>query len=111
MNRMAFISGKNIKREAKKQDVRKRKTKEQMISEDYDGLELLFADGFGTAIMGVSVTGGGSGDAKVVYDYDKCISILIKRDGMTYNDAVEFLEFNTLGAYVGEHTPIFMNKI
>jgi hypothetical protein len=111
MNRVSFISGAKINREIKNSRQNNRKTKEQKISEKYDGEELLFADGFGSAIMGVSVTGGGSGDAKVVYDYKKCISILIKRDGMTYDDAIEFLEYNTLGAYVGEHTPIFMNKI
>ena len=113
MNRMAFISGTKIKKAIKKSKgkANTRKTKEQIISEEYDGEELLFADGFGSAIMGVSLNGGGSGDAKVIYDYDKCVSILTRRDKMAYDEAVEFLEFNTLGAYVGEHTPIFMTKI
>jgi hypothetical protein len=27
---------------------------------------------------------------------------------MTRDDAEEFFEFNTLGAWMGEHTPLFM---
>lgn len=42
-----------------------------------------------------------------LYDYDKCLSVLMKRDKMSYEDAVEFLEVNTLGSYVGEKTPAF----
>jgi hypothetical protein len=30
------------------------------------------------------------------------------RDGMDYDEAYEFFEFNTLGAYVGEQTPVFV---
>ena len=32
-------------------------------------------------------------------------------DGCTYEEAWEYLEFNTFGAYVGEGTPIYMNRI
>ena len=27
---------------------------------------------------------------------------------MNYGEAVEWIEFNTINAYVGEHTPIFI---
>jgi len=37
-----------------------------------------------------------------------CIDHLIERDGSDYSDVVEYLEFNTLGAYVGEQTPGFL---
>jgi hypothetical protein len=29
-------------------------------------------------------------------------------DGMDYDEAMEFLEFNTLGAWAGEGTPLFL---
>jgi hypothetical protein len=32
----------------------------------------------------------------------------MERDGMTYEGAAEFFQFNTLGAWVGEHTPLFL---
>ena len=43
--------------------------------------------------------------------YDKCVDIFIKRDGMTYEEAVEWMEFNVVGAWVGETTPIFVHEI
>jgi hypothetical protein len=43
-----------------------------------------------------------------VYDVDKCLDIFMTRDGMTYEEAVEFFDFNVSGAYMGENTPIFV---
>jgi hypothetical protein len=34
--------------------------------------------------------------------------VLVERDGMTAEEADEFLSFNTLGAYVGENGPLFV---
>ena len=34
----------------------------------------------------------------------------MERDDMEYDDAVEYLEFNTIGSYMGETTPIFTWK-
>ena len=45
------------------------------------------------------------------YDIKKCIEILMNRDGMSQPEAVEWFEYNTLGAWVGEHTPIFINPL
>ena len=30
------------------------------------------------------------------------------RDGMNYDDAEEYIEFNCIGAYIGEQTPIIV---
>jgi hypothetical protein len=43
----------------------------------------------------------------LVYDGNKMVAIL-KKDGMVYQDAVDFIEVNIEGAYVGEATPIVM---
>lgn len=64
--------------------------------------EAKFADGFDDAIMGYDAVG-----YRVVYDYDKCMEVLQERDGMTPHESHEFMEFNVIGAYVGEFTPIF----
>jgi hypothetical protein len=45
--------------------------------------------------------------ALVLYDAEKCIDILVKRDGMTEEEASEFFFFNTIGAWVGPGTPLF----
>ena len=45
----------------------------------------------------------------VSYDYDKVIEILTK--DMSYEDAVEYFEFNIIGAWVGETTPLFIKVL
>lgn len=69
--------------------------------------DLLFADGYDEAIIGVSCPGPNR-PSIVVYDVKKCIEILVQRDGMEIDEAEEFFEFNTVGAYVGEKTPIYV---
>jgi hypothetical protein len=66
----------------------------------------LLADGLEPAIIGFTVNH--HHPAVAVYDIQKCIDHLVKRDGMTDEEAEEFLEFNTLGAYVGESGPLFV---
>jgi len=69
---------------------------------------MLIADGFDKAFIGVGHRSGCHDVA--VYDYDKCARILMKRDKMSIEDAYEFLDFNVVGAWVGEQTPIFLEK-
>jgi len=47
----------------------------------------------------------------ILLDRDKCIEIFMKRDGMSFSDANEFFEFNTIGSWVGEGTPCFATLI
>jgi hypothetical protein len=42
------------------------------------------------------------------YSYERCIEILMRRDGMSREDAVEFFEFNTEGGYLGPSTPLVL---
>ena len=66
---------------------------------------ILKADGFDDAILGL---GRRCGQIDLlVYDVDKCIAILMK-DGMTDEEAMEYFEFNVVGAWMGEGTPIFL---
>ena len=66
--------------------------------------EALLADGFDNALIGYDAAG-----ACAVYDYDKCMTVLIERDGMNYIEAQEYMEFNVVSAYVGDFTPIFIH--
>lgn len=68
--------------------------------------DALMADGFEDAILGVAERC--SKAPLVVYDARKCLEILERRDGMEPEEAVEFFQFNTLGAWVGENTPLFL---
>jgi hypothetical protein len=60
-------------------------------------------DNFDDALIGVDR------DGKLVYDIDKMIKVLVTKDGMSEEDAIEYLDFNVFGAYVGELTPIHIN--
>ncbi len=49
---------------------------------------------------------------RVVYDYDKCLKVLMEADDrLSYPEAHEFMEFNVVGAYVGDFTPIFVHSL
>lgn len=68
--------------------------------------DALLADGLEPALVGYTVNHHHPHVA--VYDIDKCVGVLVERDGMTPEEADEFLSFNTLGAYVGENGPIYV---
>ena len=53
--------------------------------------DILLADGFEEAFIGVSRTKGSV--PRATYDEARCIEILIKRDGMTLKEAVEYFDF------------------
>ena len=63
----------------------------------------LFADGFNNAIIGIT------NDHRIVYSKVQMTEILVIRDEMSVEEAIEFLEYNTWNAYVGEYTPLYIN--
>jgi hypothetical protein len=76
----------------------------------YYGENLLFldpAEDFDRCIVGIGVSCGH--DAVVIYDTDKIIDVLMSQN-MSQEDAYEYMEYNILGAYMGEHTPMFLMK-
>jgi hypothetical protein len=70
--------------------------------------EALFMDGHDDALIGVASRYGISDVA--CYDYDKVIAAHVK-DGMSEEEAVEFFEFNQIGAWLGENTPVFVRLL
>jgi|TARA_R110000744_G_scaffold380112_1_gene499822 hypothetical protein len=68
--------------------------------------EAMLADGFSEAILGMCLQFGC--EPVVAYDYNKCVGILVNRDGMTNSEAIDYIQFNVLGAYVGNNTPVFI---
>jgi hypothetical protein len=75
--------------------------KEVLSEENPDAL---FADGFDEALIGISRRCGQPSLA--VYSIKKCIEILAEE--MDYEDAIGYFEFNVVGAWLGEGTPIFL---
>jgi len=69
-------------------------------------LPLLFIDGHDNAILGIARC---FNKESVLYDQTVVLDNLMK--DMTYDEALEYFEFNVIGAFVGEHTPTFVNNL
>ena len=57
------------------------------------------------SIIGISY------DNRVIYDYDLMIEDLMKEEDLSYEDALDFLEYNTLRSlpYMGNDAPIILD--
>jgi hypothetical protein len=75
------------------------------IIEDYPDEQFLKADGFDDAIIGVQIS-----DMRLIYSVSKCLDILVE-DMDSLSDAIEYLEYNVIGGYVGEKTPIWCHDL
>jgi hypothetical protein len=70
-----------------------------------DEPNILFAEGFDEAIAGVVWDGERT---RVVYDTELILELLMGRSEMTYEEAVEYFDFNINGSYMGEYTPFYL---
>ena len=70
------------------------------IIENFGEEEILKADGFDDAIIGID-----QNSIRLVYSVSKCLKILM--EDMDEEDAIEFFSYNVSEAYVGEKTPIW----
>jgi len=68
--------------------------------------DILFMDGFrDDCIVGIGIRFGQ--EPIIMYDYDKVIAQLME-EGLTEEDAIEWFDYNIIGAWVGERTPGFI---
>ncbi len=66
-------------------------------------------DGLDDAILGqASVWNGNKRVEVLVYDADLMIKVFMDRDGMSEEEANEYIVFNIEGAYIGEDTPVLV---
>lgn len=70
------------------------------ILELFPGEEILKADGFDDAIMGID-----ENSMRLIYSKTKCLEILCQ--DMPEEEAIEYFDYNIAGGYVGEKTPIW----
>ena len=77
---------------------------EKLLENGYQGVVYLTDESYDDALIGV--TDGG----RAVYDYEKMIQWLIEKDKMTAEEAIEWIDYNTIRAlpYFGENAPIIM---
>lgn len=77
----------------------KRENRDLLNEMGYEDLVIFENPDYDAAIVGVSE------GRRVIYDFDKMVECLVKEDGMTEEDAVEFIEYNTIRAL-----PYFANS-
>ena len=63
-----------------------------------DEPNILFAEGFDEAIAGVIWDG----------ERTRILELLMGRSEMSYEEAVEYFDFNIAGSYMGEYTPFYL---
>ena len=68
-------------------------------------------DGFDEASIGTALIWNGNERVEVlVYDSEKMVEQLMTRDGMSDEEAIEYIDFNIEGAYIGKDTPVIVWK-
>ena len=77
---------------------------EKLIDAGYEGIKYLTNYSYDDALIGVS------NDNRAIYDYNKMIDWLMNKEGWSDNEAIEWIEYNTVRAlpYFGEGAPIIM---
>jgi hypothetical protein len=65
-------------------------------------------DGLDDAIVGIGSQAFSS--PRLVYSYDKLVSKFMA-DGMTEEEAEEYIDFNIVGVNIGDETPIIMHEM
>lgn len=66
----------------------------------------LFFDGLDEAIVGMATQFRNA--PLVIYSRSSILFILRVRDGMTYEDAEEYMSFNIEGSWMGPNTPLIL---
>jgi len=67
--------------------------------------DALLADGFEEAFIGICRRF--SLPPLAAYSVEKCLEIIMK-NGASHEEAVEHFDFNVIGSWVGEGTPVFI---
>lgn len=66
-------------------------------------------DGFDSAIVGTASVWNGKERVEVlVYDIYLMVEQLVIRDGMSADEALEYIDFNIENVYIGKDTPIIV---
>ena len=70
-----------------------------------DDPDILFTEGFDEAIAGTVWDGERT---RVVYDTELILELLMGRSEMSYEEAVEYFDFNIAGSDMGVYTPLYL---
>lgn len=79
---------------------------EKLLENGYEGVKYLTDFSYDSALVGVSH------DDRAVYDYDLMMEWLMKTEGFTEEEAVDWIDYNTIRVlpYMGNDGPIVMTR-
>ena len=80
---------------------------QRLLDAGYEDIIIFSGDSYDDALIGVSE------DGRAIYDFDLMVEWLMNQDGMEEEDAIEWIEYNTIRSlpYVGEKAPIVMYRV
>ena len=80
---------------------------ETLLEWGYEDVVIFYNPSYDDALIGVTT------DNRAVYDYDLMVNWLIKHEGFECDEAVEWIEYNTIGSlpYGGEAGPIIVHRL
>jgi hypothetical protein len=80
---------------------------EKLAAAGYEDILIFSNPSYDDALIGVTE------DNRAVYDYDKMVDWLFENEGMSVEEATEWVDYNTIRAlpYFGESAPIIMYKL
>ena len=80
---------------------------QRCLDAGYEDVILLESYSYDDALVGVT------DDGRAVYDFDKMVVWLMIEADMTQEEAIEWIEYNTIRAlpYAGEDAPIIMYRV
>ena len=83
------------------------KNKDILMDQGFENFIIFENPDYDSAIIGITENN------QVVYDYEKMIEHLMQEDDMYYEEAVDFISYNTIRSlpYAGEGAPIIMYSI
>lgn len=78
---------------------------EKILEAGYEDVVILSDFSYDDALIGVS------DDGRAVYDYGKMVDWLMKEEGWSQEEAIEWIEYNTIRAlpYFGPNAPIIIH--
>jgi hypothetical protein len=80
--------------------------KELIEQYDYENVVIFSNPDYASAFVGISENN------RAIYDYDEMIEFLVKENGMTGMEAIEFIEYNTIRSLpYFENAPIILYKL
>ena len=79
-------------------------SEEKLLDMGYEDVVIFKDYSYDDALIGVTE------DNRAVYDFDKMVAWLVETQGFTQDEAIEWIEYNTIRAlgYFGDEAPVVM---